>query len=119
MLEELLKHKTTRMNERLQPLLVERGVTHFQFYFTEGGPFHLTVAGSHCCFKPGTAPDPDINLFLDCHETCWDLLEGQLNGMQAFLEGRYRSDGNIVLSQLLLYLFDPSTNNGTLHDVSD
>jgi putative sterol carrier protein len=119
MLEDLLEHKTTRLNERLQPLLVERAVTHFQFYFTRGEPFHLTVAGRRCHLKAGTASDPDINLFLDCHQTCWDLLEGQLNGMQAFLEGKYRSDGNIVLSQLLLYLFDPSTNNGTLHELSD
>jgi hypothetical protein len=25
--------------------------------------------------------------------------------MHAFMDGRYRADGNIVLSQLLLYLF--------------
>ena len=30
---------------------------------------------------------------------------GRMDGMHAFMEGKYRSDGNIVLTQLLLYSF--------------
>jgi putative sterol carrier protein len=30
---------------------------------------------------------------------------GTRDGMEAFMNGQYRADGNIVLSQLLLYLF--------------
>ncbi|MCY4532330.1 MAG: hypothetical protein OXC84_08405 [Gammaproteobacteria bacterium] len=30
---------------------------------------------------------------------------GHMDGMRAFMEGKYRSDGNIVLTQLLLYAF--------------
>jgi hypothetical protein len=30
---------------------------------------------------------------------------GTHDGMDAFMDGQYRADGNIVLSQLLLYLF--------------
>ncbi len=28
-----------------------------------------------------------------------------MDGMRAFMDGSYRADGNIVLSQLILYLF--------------
>ena len=36
------------------------------------------------------------------------LLLGRSSGMDAFMAGHYRSDGHIVLSQLLLYVFLPS-----------
>jgi putative sterol carrier protein len=38
--------------------------------------------------------------------------------MQAFMTGRYRADGNIVLSQLLLYLFLPMDQT-SIHSVRD
>jgi hypothetical protein len=38
--------------------------------------------------------------------------------MQAFMDGRYRADGNIVLSQLLLYLFK-SDDPTIVYEVQD
>jgi putative sterol carrier protein len=119
MLAETLKLQTQRLSPRLRPALIERPETHFQFYFRDGEPFHLSVAGDQCRFEPGIVADPDINLFIDTHETCWALLDCRMEGMTAFLEGRYRADGNIVLSQLLLYLFDAASDRATAHEVRD
>ena len=44
-------------------------------------------------------------MYIDNHANCWGLINGEVDGMEAFLQGQYRADGNIVLSQLLLYLF--------------
>tara|TARA_R110002072_G_scaffold64_13_gene472 strand:- start:8393 stop:8746 length:354 start_codon:yes stop_codon:yes gene_type:complete len=79
--------------------------TTFQFEFTEGVPFYLLVHGDSFEFTAGQHPNPTITLEIPDHETCWGLLDGRIDAMQAFMEGRYRADGNIVLSQLLLYLF--------------
>lgn len=46
------------------------------------------------------------------------LLLGRSSGMDAFMAGDYRSDGHIVLSQLLLYLFLP-VDRAFAHEVSD
>ena len=43
---------------------------------------------------------------------------GTMDGMVAFMTGRYRADGNIVLSQLLLYLFR-SDDPTILYQVKD
>lgn len=79
--------------------------TIFQFEFTNGEAFFLRVQGDEFEFTSGQHSDPNIRLEIPDHETCWGLLDGRIDGMQAFMEGRYRADGNIVLSQLLLYLF--------------
>ena len=46
------------------------------------------------------------------------LLLGRASGMDAFMAGHYRSDGHIVLSQLLLYVFLPS-DRALAYEVSD
>ena len=46
------------------------------------------------------------------------LLLGRASGMDAFISGHYRSDGHIVLSQLLLYVFLPS-DRSLAYEVSD
>jgi len=42
----------------------------------------------------------------------FNILSGDIDGMEAFMAGDYRADGNIILSQLLLYLFQKP------HDIS-
>jgi len=96
-----------QLERHFKPGFLQRDLTVFQCYFDEGEPFHLTVTADDFEFSAGESPDPTIRLFIDRQETFWQLLSGQQDGMAAFMEGRYRADGNIVLSQLLLYLFKP------------
>ena len=80
-------------------------LTTFQFEFDDGEAFYLEVNEGGFSFTSGYHQAPTILLNISDHETCWGLLDGRIDGMQAFMEGRYRANGNIVLSQLLLYLF--------------
>lgn len=104
-LNDFLTQKTTELKPRFRPALLQREQTVFQFQFDTGEPFNLVVDGDRFVFSAGTVEHPTLTLYLDHHETCWHLLAGQIDGMTTFMEGRYRADGNIVLSQLLLYLF--------------
>jgi len=118
MLEQLLAEKQRQLAAHFKPGFLQRPFTVFQFHFETGDPFHLTVTESDFTFVSGAADKPTVSLFLDSHETCWALVEGRLDGMRAFMEGRYRADGNIVLSQLLLYLFK-SDDSPNIYEVQD
>ena len=104
-LSELLTEKQKAFEPHFKPDLLQRTSTVFQFRFISGEDFFLSVSQDLFSFNEGSATDPTLTLYLDHHETCWQLLIGTRDGMDAFMNGQYRADGNIVLSQLLLYLF--------------
>lgn len=96
-----------------------RDRTAFQFRFDDGSaPFHLIVTPEDFELVQGDAQAPTLTLLLDSHKTCFALLTGREDGMRAFMEGRYRADGHIVLSQLLLYLFKPDDDT-IVYEVQD
>lgn len=117
-LDRFLDEKQRELSRRYKPGFLHRRHTVFQFIFEEGEPFYLTVASDSLALNPGRFETPTITLYIDTHDTCWGLIEGRLDGMQMFMEGRYRADGNIVLSQLLLYLFK-SEDDAKFYEVQD
>jgi putative sterol carrier protein len=104
-LSKLLTEKQKAFEPHFKPDLLQRTSTVFQFRFISDEDFFLSVSQDSFSFNEGSATNPTLTLYLDHHETCWQLLMGTRDGMDAFMNGRYRADGNIVLSQLLLYLF--------------
>ena len=91
-----------------KPGFLQRPLTVFQFTFDEDPPFFLEVEESTFRFCDGTSSDATLTLSIRDHALCRRLLIGQADGMEAFMSGAYRADGNIVLSQLILYLFKPA-----------
>ncbi|MBL6691338.1 MAG: SCP2 sterol-binding domain-containing protein [Pseudomonadales bacterium] len=117
-LAEELKKRHSELAPRFNPAILQRPTTLFQVRFEDGEDFHLVVEPDRFEFTPGVIQSPTLTLYLDHHQTFWDLLNGKTDSMAAFMEGRYRADGNIVLSQLLLYLF--AHNNPVLaYEVQD
>jgi putative sterol carrier protein len=104
-LQALLEQKAAEYAPHFQPGFLNRDHTLFQFKFGTGSRFYLEVTRDRFRFTPGEVDQPTLSLFVVDHKTCWGLLDGTIDGMQAFMESKYRADGNIVLSQLLLYLF--------------
>lgn len=113
---------TSQLQESLaphfKPGFLQRHHTVFQFHFESGSPFHLTVTPDSFEFTGGVIDNPTVTIYVDSHQTCRALLDGSYNGMRAFMEGKYRADGNIVLSQLLLYLFK-SNDPTNIYEVQD
>lgn len=109
---------TAEIAPHFKPGFLQREHTVFQFQFAVGESFYLVVTETEFEFSSGEAPEPTLTLHLDCHDTGWSLIRGTADGMRAFMEGRYRADGHIVLSQLLLYLFKPNDPTN-IYEVQD
>ncbi|MFP6807522.1 MAG: hypothetical protein VB957_10120 [Pseudomonadales bacterium] len=118
MLKQLLQDKSEVLATHFKPGFLQRELTVFQFLFDSGEPFSLTVTDETFHFSPGIHETATITLYINDYDTCWGLLDGSLNGMSKFMSGDYRANGNIVLSQLILYLF--KSNDPTLiYEVQD
>ncbi len=104
-LSQSLAAKHTELLPHFKPAFLQTSQAVFQFRFDDDAPFYLVVTQNGFELIAGSTDDATLTLFIDSHETCWGLLSGRIDGMQAFMDGRYKADGNIVLSQLLLYLF--------------
>ena len=117
-LSDILAAKQAELEPHFKPGFLQRHHTVFQFHFEREEPFYLIVLRDSFELVAGVTTAPTISLFFDNHATCWGLIEGSFDGMRAFMEGRYRADGNIVLSQLLLYLFK-SNDPTNIYEVQD
>ena len=117
-LEQILEKKTAFLAPHFKPGFLQTDRAVFQFQFEEAEPFHLIVETDGFKLIPGIDQQPSITLYIDKPQTCWGLLIGCEDGMKAFIDGRYRADGNIVLSQLLLYMFK-SDDPTIVYEVQD
>lgn len=86
-------------------LPTEETIFQFQFEAQREAPLYLTANHQAFNLSPGTHRAPTLTLFVRDQATMLGLLTGKEDGMTAFMAGIYRADGNIILSQLLLYTF--------------
>jgi len=115
---QVLQERKKQLQAHFKPGFLDRPLTIFQFLFDEGVPFHLVVTNDDFVFLEGIHNTPTLTLNIKDHASCWGLLEGRIDGMDAFMSGIYRADGNIVLSQLILYLFK-SNDPTIIYEVQD
>lgn len=76
----------------------------FQFDIEDSGSYQLIVRNSSCQIVEGAAEDPDVTLITDT-DTLKEIAAGELSGMSAFMSGRLRTEGNIMLAMKLGDLF--------------
>lgn len=76
----------------------------FQFKITDAENYYLVVKDGTCDLKSGDADPFDIALVMD-KETVKGLISGELSGMQAFMSGRLKTEGNMMLAMKLGDLF--------------
>ncbi|MDO7636525.1 MAG: SCP2 sterol-binding domain-containing protein [Porticoccaceae bacterium] len=75
----------------------------FQFAIDDDA-YHLTVKDEQCTLTVGEHEDPTVTLIMD-RATFKEVVSGELNGMQAFMAGRLRTEGNMMLATRLAALF--------------
>lgn len=75
----------------------------FQFDI-DGNGYHLTVENSECVAASGFHDDPSVTLLMDEH-TFGDVVSGETNGMAAFMAGRLKTEGDMMLATRLSDLF--------------
>lgn len=76
----------------------------FQFVLEDDQDFYISIKEQVCTVETGEHIDPNITLIMSA-ETFKDVINGQQDGMGAFMSGKLRAEGNIILATKLGKLF--------------
>lgn len=77
----------------------------FGFNITdEDKHYSLTVKDSKCDLQAGENPDANVTLIMDS-DTLKGIVSGDTDGMQAFMGGKLRLEGDMMLAMKLSDLF--------------
>lgn len=78
----------------------------FQYDITGdgGGQWYVEVKEGTCNVAQGTNPSPNVTLTMSS-ETWLAMVNKELNGMQAFMSGKLKATGDIMLAQRITQLF--------------
>ena len=76
----------------------------FQFMLEDDDDFHISIQDGNCHICTGEHPDPSVTLIMD-GKTMVEVITGQKDGMSAFMTGKLRAEGNVMLATKLSKLF--------------
>ena len=76
----------------------------FQFDIDDGNIWHAVIADGACQIAEGEHDDPSVTLLMDA-DTMAGVMSGQVDGMQAFMMGKIKTEGNMMLATQLAKLF--------------
>ncbi|TWI53172.1 putative sterol carrier protein [Pseudomonas duriflava] len=76
----------------------------YQFDIEDGENYYLIVKDKTCDVKAGNAEQADCTLIMNT-ETLKGIVSGETDGMQAFMAGKVRTEGNMMLALKLGEIF--------------
>ena len=76
----------------------------FQFNIEDGENYALIVKDGTCALEQGDNPNANVTLIMDS-ETLKGIVSGETDGMQAFMGGKLRAEGDMMLAMKLSELF--------------
>lgn len=76
----------------------------FQFDLDDDSNYNLSISEGKCAMAEGEHDDPTVTLSMDL-DTLKDVMSGELDGMAAFMQGKIRADGDIMLATKLTQIF--------------
>lgn len=74
-------------------------------------PAYAVIENGACSIHAGTAPQSDLTLTVS-DENFVELMQGRLNGVAAFMSGKLKASGDLMLAQKLSKIFDASALQG-------
>lgn len=76
----------------------------FQFNVEDGSNYYVVIKDNQCEIAEGDHEDPSVTLIMN-KATLKDVLTGEEDGMQAFMAGKLRAEGDMMLATKLSVLF--------------
>ncbi len=76
----------------------------FQFNIEDDKNYHLIINDGSCKLVEGDHEDPSVTLIMNS-ETLEGIVSGETDGMQAFMAGQLRAEGDMMLATKLGELF--------------
>ncbi len=76
----------------------------FQFNIEDDQNYHLAIKDGNCDLVQGNHSDPSVTLIMNS-ETLKGIVSGETDGMQAFMAGQLRAEGDMMLATKLGELF--------------
>ncbi|WP_462383449.1 SCP2 sterol-binding domain-containing protein [Pseudomonas sp. Marseille-QA0892] len=95
---------TEKLHARFNPSAAQGLDLIFQFSIEDAENYYLVVKDGTCDLKQGDATDPNVTLIMDS-ETLKGIVSGETDGMQAFMSGKLRTEGDMMLAMKLGELF--------------
>ena len=92
------------MEGKFNPAAAEGLDLVFQFNIEDDSNFHTVIKDGTCTVSEGEADDPNVTLIMDS-ETLNGVISGETDGMQAFMGGKLRAEGDMMLALKLGELF--------------
>jgi putative sterol carrier protein len=96
---ELISHMPSAFNAGAAGSLQ----TTIQYRITE--PMYLTIADGAATAHNGTADAPNLTIIIS-DDNLKAMLTGELNGITAFMSGKLKVEGDMMLAQRLPAIFD-------------
>ena len=79
-------------------------VFQFDIHGPEGGAWHVTVRDDACSVSEGTHESPRVTITMSAED--WlALVNRRLNGIQAFMTGKLKVKGDLMLAQRIYDIF--------------
>jgi putative sterol carrier protein len=76
----------------------------FQFHFSDTDNHYLVVKDGAMSIEQGEHPAPSVSLSMST-ETLKSVMSGETSGMSAFMTGRLKATGDVMLAAKLNSLF--------------
>jgi putative sterol carrier protein len=79
-------------------------VLQFKFSGAEAGDWNITIKDGKCAVAKGVAANPRMTLSADSSDYV-KIFTGELDGMQAFMQGKIKLSGDLNLAMKLMTMF--------------
>jgi len=96
---------TARLEAAFRPEAAAGLESVYQLRIGSEHALYLRIRSRTLEVHPGRCPHPSVTMIFDHMDTALGLLEGTVDPMTAFLEGRLQSDGNLILALQLIAAF--------------
>ncbi|MDR5874822.1 SCP2 sterol-binding domain-containing protein [Halomonas sp. CUBES01] len=93
-----------KLQARFDPQAAQGMNEIFQFHFSDAGSHYLDIQDGTLGIHEGEHDDPSVSLSMST-DTLKGIMTGDINGMTAFMTGKLKATGNVMLATKLTSLF--------------